>query len=122
MFVSVCLLVIFTLFVPSPGFWTVQNGDFLSDDDDYDDDDYYVDNKYDNKNNDDNNHNNDDHEDNHKEDHTDCQEDHNENNHKNTAYGQHSALLYVCDSGVPILYHEFLVNIMGVVNTISLCL
>ena len=25
---------------------------------------------------------------------------------KNPAYGQHSALLYVCDSGVPILYHE----------------
>ena len=23
------------------------------------------------------------------------------------AYGQHSALLYVWDSGVPILYHEF---------------
>ena len=26
---------------------------------------------------------------------------------KNPAYGQHSALSYVCDSGVPILYHEF---------------
>ena len=24
---------------------------------------------------------------------------------KNLAYGQHSTLLYVCDSGVPILYH-----------------
>ena len=29
------------------------------------------------------------------------------------AYGQHSALLYVYDSGVPILYHEF--------KTIPLC-
>ena len=26
--------------------------------------------------------------------------------YKNHAYGQHSALSYVCDSGVPILYHE----------------
>ena len=25
---------------------------------------------------------------------------------KNPAYGKHSALSYVCDSGVPILYHE----------------
>ena len=25
---------------------------------------------------------------------------------KNPAYGQHSALLYMCDSKVPILYHE----------------
>ena len=25
---------------------------------------------------------------------------------KNPAYGQHSVLLYVCDQGVPILYHQ----------------
>ena len=25
---------------------------------------------------------------------------------KNPTYGQHLALLYVCDSGVPILHHE----------------
>ena len=25
---------------------------------------------------------------------------------KNPAYGQHSALLYVCDQGVPIQYHQ----------------
>ena len=41
---------------------------------------------------------------------------------KNPAYGQHSDLSYVCDSGVPILYHESKVNTMGVVNTLSPCL
>ena len=41
---------------------------------------------------------------------------------KKNAYGKHSDLSYVCDSGVPILYHESKFNTMDVVNTISPCL
>ena len=37
---------------------------------------------------------------------------------ENPAYGQHSALSYVCDSGVPNLYHDS----MGVIYTMSPCL
>ena len=46
---------------------------------------------------------------------------------KNPAYGQHSALLYVCDSGLEILYHEsksipWVLSITRVhVYTISAC-
>ena len=55
-------------FMPSPGFWTVWNGGFLYDDDDYDysdGDTYNEDNSEDNNKEDENNNPN--HEDNHKE-------------------------------------------------------
>ena len=40
---------------------------------------------------------------------------------KNPAYGQHLALLYVSDSGVPMLYPCVYVNTMGMVNSMSQC-